>query len=228
MTVKTIFLIRIRRVTLRRPRSNKTDLTDSNLLQLNNFLTTVFQQTFNSSNCLDFKDSADALPDAQTTVSKLNWPSFPALLQSWLAWSSETKPLRKNLEHFQRPDSQAVASNSAWDTTDVIDCTISTWHTHRHTHTTVLWLYRFCLGQPGWAGTIHPLTLIVVINHPYLLPPFPTIHDIHPVQSTHLTVFFHNLSTFSLVYLLAWLPLLHTLYNIHMTSHKISPLAYCT
>jgi len=37
-----------------------------------------------------------------------------------------------------------------------------------HTHTTVLWLSGFCLGQPGWASTrrnIHPLTLIVVINH---------------------------------------------------------------
>ena len=34
---------------------------------------------------------------------------------------------------------------------------------HTHTHTTVLRLYRFCLGQPGWAGTrrnIHSLTSI--------------------------------------------------------------------
>jgi len=41
-------------------------------------------------------------------------------------------------------------------------------HAHTHTHTTVLRLYGFCPGQPGWAGTrrnIHPLTLIVVINH---------------------------------------------------------------
>jgi len=40
---------------------------------------------------------------------------------------------------------------------------------HTHTHTTVLQLCGFCLGQPGWAGTrrnIHPLTCIVVINHP--------------------------------------------------------------
>jgi len=42
-------------------------------------------------------------------------------------------------------------------------------HAHVHTHTTVLWLYGFCLGQPGWASTrrnIHPLTPIMVINHP--------------------------------------------------------------
>jgi len=39
-----------------------------------------------------------------------------------------------------------------------------------HTHTTVLQLFGFCLGQPEWAGTrwnIHPLTPIVVIKHPY-------------------------------------------------------------
>jgi len=36
-----------------------------------------------------------------------------------------------------------------------------------HTHTTILWLCGFCLGQPGWAGTrrnIHSRTPIVVIN----------------------------------------------------------------
>jgi len=43
-------------------------------------------------------------------------------------------------------------------------------HTHTHTHTqTVLRLSGFCPGQPGWASTrrsIHPLTPIVIINHP--------------------------------------------------------------
>ena len=70
-------------------------------------------------------------------------------------------------------------------------------HTHTHTHTTVLWLCGFCPGQPGWAGTrrhIHPLTLIVVINHPYQLSPSTTTHGIFPIQSTYFTVFFHNLS----------------------------------
>ena len=39
-------------------------------------------------------------------------------------------------------------------------------------HTTILRLCGICPGQLRWAGTrrnIHPLTLIVVINHPYLL-----------------------------------------------------------
>jgi len=47
-------------------------------------------------------------------------------------------------------------------------------YTHIHTqHTTVLRLFGFCPGQPGWAGTrrnIHPLTPVVVIKYPYLLP----------------------------------------------------------
>jgi len=50
-----------------------------------------------------------------------------------------------------------------------------------HTHTAVLWLSGFCLGQPGWTGTrrnIHPVTPIVVISHPlsassiYYCPPY--------------------------------------------------------
>ena len=68
-------------------------------------------------------------------------------------------------------------------------------HTHTHTHTTILRLCGICPGQPGWAGTrrnIHPLTLIVVINHPYLLSPSITIHGILRIQSTCSTVFFHN------------------------------------
>jgi len=42
-------------------------------------------------------------------------------------------------------------------------------HAGTHTHTTILRFSGFCPGQPGWAGTkrnIHPLTPIMVINHP--------------------------------------------------------------
>jgi len=38
-------------------------------------------------------------------------------------------------------------------------------------HTTIVRLFGFCPGQPGWAGirrNIYPLALIVVTNHPYL------------------------------------------------------------
>jgi len=64
---------------------------------------------------------------------------------------------------------------------------------------------------------------------PYLLPPSNTIHGIFPVQSTCLIVFFHNLSTFSLVYLLAWHPPLHTPY-ISSPNHcpLFATLAYFT
>jgi len=72
-------------------------------------------------------------------------------------------------------------------------CMVCMWY---NTHTTVLRLCGFCPGKPGWVGTrrnIHPLTLIMVINHSYLLPPSIVIHGILPVQSTCFTVFFHNL-----------------------------------
>ena len=88
-------------------------------------------------------------------------------------------------------------------------------HFQQHTHTTVWRLCGICPRQPGWAGTrrnIHPLTLIVVINHPNLLSPSTTIYGILRIQSPCSTVFFHNLSKFSLVYLLAWYPPLHTPY----------------
>jgi len=82
-----------------------------------------------------------------------------------------------------------------------------------YTHTTVLRLFGFCPGQPGWAGTrrnIHPLALIVVINHPYLLPP-STIHGILSIHVLY-SLFPQSLSKFSLVYLFAWHPTLHTPY----------------
>jgi len=63
------------------------------------------------------------------------------------------------------------------------------------TTTSVLQLSGCCLGLPGCAGTrrdIHPLTPILIINHP-LLPSSTMIRDIFPVQFTCLTVFLHNL-----------------------------------
>ena len=92
-----------------------------------------------------------------------------------------------------------------------------------HTHTTVLWLFGFCPGQPGWAVTrrnIHPLTLIVVINHPYLLSPSTTTHGILCFQSTCSTVFFHNLSP-SFLWSTSW-PGTSTLYSIHFFTQSLS------
>jgi len=73
---------------------------------------------------------------------------------------------------------------------------------HTQAHTTILRLSGFSPGQPRWAGTrrdIHSLTPTMVISHPYLLPPSITIHGILPVQFTCLTVFFHNLSQYSVL-----------------------------
>jgi len=91
-------------------------------------------------------------------------------------------------------------------------------HTHTHTHTHTQPFYgsldfvrdnpselvpeeTFTHSHPSWSSVI-----------PYLLHPYPVIHGILPVQFMCLTVFFHNLSKFSLVYLLAWHPRLHTPY----------------
>jgi len=40
------------------------------------------------------------------------------------------------------------------------------------------------LGEPVPEETFYPLTPIMVISHPYLLPPSITIHGILPVQFT--------------------------------------------
>jgi len=87
---------------------------------------------------------------------------------------------------------------------------------HTHTLTTVLRLSGFCPGQSGWAGTrrnIHPFTSIVVINGP--LSASSIYYDpCHPPCSIYVpdSLFPQSFSKFSLVYLLAWHPQLHTPY----------------
>ena len=61
-------------------------------------------------------------------------------------------------------------------------------HTHTHTHDRFTAL---CPGLPGWAGTrrnIHPLTPVLLINHPYHLPPSTTNHTIILAQSTYIYI----------------------------------------
>jgi len=92
------------------------------------------------------------------------------------------------------------------------------------THTTILQLSGFCPGQPGWAGTrrnIHPLTPVMVINHPLstVLPPSTAIHDIFRVQFTCLTVFLHNLSP-SFLWSTSWSGILH--FILHTFLHLIT------
>jgi len=80
-------------------------------------------------------------------------------------------------------------------------------------HSTILRLSGFCPGQPGWAGTrrnIHPLTSIMVISRPLSASSIyymaSSLFKLRAWQS------FSTVSKFSLVYLLAWYPLLHTPY----------------
>ena len=64
-------------------------------------------------------------------------------------------------------------------------------HTHTHDRFTAL-----CLDLSGWAGTrrnIHPLTPLLLINHPYHLPPSTTNRSIILAQSTYLAISLHNL-----------------------------------
>ena len=52
-------------------------------------------------------------------------------------------------------------------------------------------LTAFCLGLPGWAGTrrnIHPLTPVLIINHPSSTSPYTTIHSILFIKFTCLAV----------------------------------------
>jgi len=91
--------------------------------------------------------------------------------------------------------------------------------THTHTHTRP---YGFCMWQPGWAGTrrsIHPLTPIMVISHP-LYASSIYYDPWHPPCSiyVHDSIFSQSVLKFSLVYLLAWHPPLHTPY-ISSTNH---------
>jgi len=68
-----------------------------------------------------------------------------------------------------------IQSLSSFCSTCPYRCNLFCCRTHitfcqNHTHTTVLRLFGFYPGQPGTTRrNIHPLTLIVVINHPYLL-----------------------------------------------------------
>jgi len=80
------------------------------------------------------------------------------------------------------------------------------------TSTTILWLSGLCSGQPG-CRNIHPLTSIMVINHS--LSASSIFYDPrHPPCSIYVpdSLFPQPLSKFSLVYLLAWHPPLHTPY----------------
>jgi len=105
-----------------------------------------------------------------------------------------------------------ILFNKFCDKKELIRNNTIKYHTHTHNHFTTLNFLQYNPGQPVPAETFthsHPSWSLVI---PYLLPPSIMIHGIFPVQFTCLTLFFHNLSKFSLVYLLAWHPQFHTPY----------------
>jgi len=89
-----------------------------------------------------------------------------------------------------------------------------------HRRFTALWILS---GTTRWAITrrnFHPLTPIMVISRPYLLPPSITIHGILPVQFTCMAVFFHNLSPSFLWSFSCLTP--STSYSIHFFTQSLS------
>jgi len=82
-----------------------------------------------------------------------------------------------------------------------------------------------CPGLPGWASTrrnIHPLTLLLITNHPLSASSIycHMIHSILPVQFTCLTVFLHNLSPNPLWSISCLEPTI--LYSIHFFTQSLS------
>jgi len=109
--------------------------------------------------------------------------------------------------------------------TEPYKCTVPqqlTWgHTTTTTTTTILWLSGLCPGQPGWAGTrrnIHPLTPIVVINHPSSASSI-FYSPRHPPCSIYVpNSFFHNHSP-SFLWSTSWPGTLH--FMLHTCLHTI-------
>jgi len=99
--------------------------------------------------------------------------------------------------------------------------------THTHSRFTAL-----CPDLLRWATTrrnIHPLTLLLLINHPYQLPPSTTNHCIILPQSTYLAISAQPLAMSSLAYLRsgAHYFILHTLLHpiiIILSQHMSIPL----
>jgi len=100
-------------------------------------------------------------------------------------------------------------------------CLLVTAVTHTHTHTqpfSALWKLSGTTRVSRYQKKHSPTTLIVVINHPYLLSPSTTTHGILRIQSTCSTVFFRNLSP-SFLWSTFWPGTLH--FILHTFLHPI-------
>jgi len=96
------------------------------------------------------------------------------LAKEWVrSWSSHVPGRRSDLRKCLQTDARRTPHDGiAHHVKEWAKKTTNIYTAHTHTHTTVLRLCGICPRQPGWAGTrrnIHPLTLIVVINHSNLL-----------------------------------------------------------
>jgi len=102
------------------------------------------------------------------------WNSNPVIQYQWTTVSTETINLLVTTEQVlsSSTTSHHITLQQYIDTFYLrltIPQADNYTHIHMHTHTTILRLYGFCPGQPGWADTrknIHPFTPIMVINRP--------------------------------------------------------------
>jgi len=119
-----------------------------------------------------------------------------------------------NLHSPQTDNHASIPPLSFFYRSDDLPATQPTASKHTHNHFMALWiLFGMTLGEPVPEETFTHSYLWWSSIIPYLLPPSVTIHGIPSVQS-----FPQYLSKFSLVYLLAWHPPLHTPY-ISSTNH---------
>jgi len=86
-----------------------------------------------------------------------------------------------------------------------------------------------CLALPGWASTrrnIHPLTPILIIDHPLsVLPPSTMVHNMLRLQFTCLTLFLYNLSP-SHLWFTSWFGPLH--FILHTFLHPLLSFSHNT
>jgi len=93
--------------------------------------------------------------------------------------------------------------------------------THTHTHTTVLWFYGFCLGQPEWAGPEETFTHtpIIVITCP--LSASSIYYDLwHPPCLIHVPDSLFPQSP-SFLWFTSWPGTLHFKFILHTFLHPI-------
>jgi len=158
-----------------------------------------------------------------TSPSRRPWACTWNVTHAWQVWQQSYSYLpscRMSLPHqphytawWQRHVCQQLAQGCYLEpmTTESQVHLHDTGYTHTtHNRFTALWKLSGTTRVSRYQKKHSLTTLIVVINHPYLLFPSTTTHGILHFQSTCSTVFFHNLSP-SFLWSTSWPGTLHFL-----------------